>query len=102
MKLIIWLMMQTNLVKKEVEINVPLKHLSNFSSSLDIPVTNCEVSLILTWSKECTITSIERRVITNTHRDASPTGAKFQITGTKLYVPVVTLSFKNEKNSWNS
>ena len=40
---------------------------------------NCEVNLILTWSKDC--------VITNS------TGAgKFAITETKLYVPVVTLS----------
>ena len=40
---------------------------------------NCEVKLILTWSKDY--------VITNS------TGAgKFVITGTKLYVPVVTLS----------
>ena len=55
------------------------------------------MSLILTWSKECVITSMERRVITNTRRDASPVGARFQITDTELYVPVVTLSTKNDK-----
>ena len=43
------------------------------------------------------ITSMERRVITNTRRDTSPTNATFQITDTKLYVPVVTLSTKNKK-----
>ena len=44
-----------------------------------MPLINCEVNLILTWSKDC--------VITNS------TGAgKFEITETKLYVPVVTLS----------
>ena len=43
------------------------------------------------------ITSMERRVITNTRRDTSPTNAAFQITDTKLYVPVVTLSTKNKK-----
>ena len=44
-----------------------------------MPLINCEVNLILTWSKDC--------VITNS------TGAgKFKITETKLYVPVVTLS----------
>ena len=62
---------------KEVKIAVSLKYLSNFCSSLDIPLTNCEVSLILTWSKECVITIMERRVITNTRRDASPTSATF-------------------------
>ena len=52
--------------KKEVEIAVPLKYLSNFWRTLDMPLINCEVSLILTWSRECVITSMERRVITNT------------------------------------
>ena len=46
---------------------------------------NCEVNLILTWSKDC--------VITNSKGEG-----KFEITETKLYVPVVTLSTKdNEK-----
>ena len=83
--------------KEEVEIAVPLKYLSNFWRTINIPLINCEVSLILTWSKECVITSMERRVITNTRRDASPAGARFQITDTELYVPVVTLSTKNDK-----
>ena len=34
--------------KKEAEIAVPLKYLSNFCRTLDIPLINCEVSLILT------------------------------------------------------
>ena len=38
--------------KKEVEIAVPLKDLSNFWRNLDMPLINCEVSLILTWSRE--------------------------------------------------
>ena len=53
--------------------------------------------MILAWSKECVITSMERRLIANTRRDASPTGATFQITDTKLNVPVVTLSSANDK-----
>ena len=31
----------------------PLKYLSNFWRSLNIPLINCEVELILTWSKNC-------------------------------------------------
>ena len=58
---------------------------------------NCKVSLILTWSRECVITSMERRVITNTRRDTSPTNATFEIKDIKLYVPVVTLSTENDK-----
>ena len=65
--------------EKDVEIMVPLKYLSNFSRTLEMPLIDCEVNLILTWSSTC--------VITNS------TGAgAFEIIDTKLYVPVVTLS----------
>ena len=58
---------------------VPLKYFSNFWRTLEMPLINCEVSLILAWSSTC--------VITNS------TGAgAFEITDTKLYVPLVTLS----------
>ena len=58
---------------------VPLKYLSNFWRTLEIPLINCEVKLDLTWSSTC--------IITNS------TGAgRFEINDTKLYVPVVTLS----------
>ena len=64
---------------KDAEIMVPLEYLSNFWRTLEMPLINCEVSLILTWSSTC--------VITNS------TGAgRFAITDTRLYVPVVTLS----------
>ena len=70
---------------KEVEIIIPLKYLSNFWRTLDMPLINCEVNLILTWSKDCVITN-------------STGEGKFAIIETKLYVPVVTLSTKdNEK-----
>ena len=62
-----------------------------------MPLVNCEMSLILTWSRECVITCTERRVITITRRDTSLTNATFQITDTKLYVPVVTLSTEYDK-----
>ena len=35
------------------EVVIPLKYLSNFWRSLNIPLINCEVELILTWSKNC-------------------------------------------------
>ena len=41
---------------KDVEIIVPLKYLSNFWKTLEMPLINCEVNLILTWSKNCVIT----------------------------------------------
>ena len=64
---------------KNVEIIVPLKYLSNFWRTLEIPLINCTAYLILIWWSA--------RVVINS------TGAeRFAITDTKLYVPVVTLS----------
>ena len=67
---------------KDVEIMVPLKYLSNFWRTLEMPLINCEVNLILTWSSNCVLiaTAIQNQAAT------------FEITDTKLYVPVVTLS----------
>ena len=42
---------------KDVEIMVPLKYLSNFLRTLEMPLINCEVNLNLTWSKDCVITN---------------------------------------------
>ena len=64
---------------KDVEILVPLKYLSNFWRTLEMPLINCKVELILTWSNTCVITN-------------STGEGKFAITEIKLYVPVVTLS----------
>ena len=50
----------------------------------------CEIELILTWSKSCVLADM-------TAANNPPTGLKFQITDTKLYVRVVTLSKENDK-----
>ena len=42
---------------KDVEIVVPLKYLSNFWRTLEMPLINCEVNLIFAWSKDCVITN---------------------------------------------
>ena len=70
---------------KGVEIMVPLKYLSNIWRTLEMPLINCEVNLILTWSSTCVL------IATNIQNQA----ATFAITDTKLYVPVVTLSTQN-------
>ena len=36
---------------KNVEIMAPIKYLSNFRRTLEMPLINCEVNLILTWSE---------------------------------------------------
>ena len=70
---------------KDVVIIVPLKYLSSFWRTPERPLINCEVNLILTWSKDCVITNSTGEV-------------KFAITELNLYVTVVTLSTKdNEK-----
>ena len=79
---------------KEVEIAVPLKHLGNFWNCLNIPLINCEVSLDLSWSEICVITSMEKIILVagQPNRGDSPTNSTFKIKDCKLYVPVVTLS----------
>ena len=71
----------------DVEIMVPLKHLSNFWRTLEMPLINCEIELILDWSANCVIiyTDVDNEVPTLT------------TTETNLYAPVVTLS--TEDNS---
>ena len=69
--------------EKYVEIMVPLKYLSNFWRTLEIPLINCEVNLILTWSSSCVITN-------------SAGAGTSKITDTKLYIPVVTLSTQDD------
>ena len=44
-------------VQKNVTLIVSLKHLSNFWKTLEMPLINCEINFILTWSKECLITT---------------------------------------------
>ena len=41
--------------ENKTEVAIPLKHLSNFWRSLEIQLINCEVDLILTWSKNCAL-----------------------------------------------
>ena len=60
---------------KDVEIIVPLKHLSNFWRTLEMSLINCELNLVLTWSRDCVITNSEGE-------------GKFAVTETILYVPV--------------
>ena len=88
MKLIILIYDANKVGKNKTEIAIPLKHLSNFWRSLDIPLINCEVELILTWTKNCVLADM-------TAANNPPTGLEFQTTDTKLYVPVVTLSKEN-------
>ena len=62
---------------KDVQIIVTLKYLSSYWRTLEMPLINCEVNLISTWS--WTFVS-----------NNSTAAGRFAITDTKLYVSVVT------------
>ena len=64
---------------------VPLKYLTNFWRTIEMPLINCEINLMLNWSAICVIN------YTNVVNQ-NPT---FKITETKLYVPVITLSTRD-------
>ena len=89
-------------VLENVKVVVPLKHPSNFWRSLDIPLIICDIELISTCSKSCVLADMTR-INANPQTDPpvvailAPSGAEFQFTDTKLYVPVVTLSKENDK-----
>ena len=74
-----------NITKRSVKVVVPLKYLSNFFRSLEMPLINCKIKLNLTWKKEC--------VLSNQAGDAV-----FIINDRKMYVPVVTLSKEDNKD----
>ena len=74
-----------NIPKINVKDVVPLKYLSNFFRSLEMPLINCKIKLNLTWKKECVLSTDNRNAV-------------FIINETKLYVPVVTLSKKDNKD----
>ena len=69
---------EKNRTKNRIKIAVPLKCLSNFWRSLEMPLINCKVELSLKWYERCLLTAA--------------TTATFKITDAKLYVPIVTLS----------
>ena len=75
---------ENNRIKNGVKIAVPLKYLSNFSRSLEMPLINCKIEFSLGWYEECILSN-------------AGTAATFKITDAKLYVPIVTL--KTEDNT---
>ena len=55
-----------------------------------MPLTNCEINLILTWSANCITSEGDTTFVISEGEKKT-----FAITDTKLYVPVVTLSIQN-------
>ena len=65
---------------------VPLKYLSNFWRTLEMRSINREIHLILKWSENGVIVSI----------DVGNQNVTFAISDKKLYVPVGTLSIQDK------
>ena len=74
-----------NIARINVKVVVPLKYLSNFFRSLEMPLINCKIKLNLTWKKESVLSTDDGNAV-------------FIINDTKLYVPVVTLSKEDNKD----
>ena len=72
-----------------VKLVVPLKYVSNFFRLLEVPLVNCKIDLELAWHKDCMISSANA---------AANRVVSFMITDTKLYVPIITLSTKDNTN----
>ena len=68
---------------KDVKLMVPLIYLSNFWRTLEIPLINWKVNLILTWSANCIIPNVAENQATTYKTDP------------KLYVPIVTLPIQD-------
>ena len=71
-----------------VKIAVPLKYLSNFWRSLEMPLTNCKFELSLIWHPNCVLSNLVA-------------ASTFTITYAKRYVPIVTLSTEAIQNYQN-
>ena len=74
-----------NEVLRNAKMIILLKYLSNVFRSLEMPLINCEIPLELSWTKDCVMSSING-------------ATTFQITSTKLYVPIVTLTSNDNVN----
>ena len=74
-----------NIARINVKVVVPLKYLSNFFRSLEMPLINCKIKLNLIWKKECVLSTDDDNAV-------------FIINDTKMYVAVVTLSKEDNKD----
>ena len=66
-----------NGVLKNAKIALSLNYLSNFFRSLEMLLINCKIHLELNWTRNCVMSDIARTIT-------------FQITNTKLYVPLLS------------
>ena len=75
---------------KNIEIMVPIRYSSNFWKTLEMPLINCEVNLILNWSENCVIIST----------NVANQNATFAITDNAKLLQQLKSGFKSVIN-WN-
>ena len=80
---------------KNTKIVVPLKYLSDFFRSLEIPLTNYKIHLELNWNNNCVMYGADTCAGGDNVNNRETT---FKLTSTNLYVPVVTLRTKDNVN----
>ena len=71
-----------NRKKEGVKIGAPRKYLSNFWRSLEMPLSNCKVVLLLEWKRNFMLSTEEGAIL-------------FIIIDSKLYFLIVTLSMQD-------
>ena len=69
-----------------LKIVVPLKYLSNFFKSLEMPLINCKIHSELNWNNNCVMYGANIYAGGDNANNGETT---FKITSTKLYVPIV-------------
>ena len=82
----------SNGILKKATIAVPLKYLSNFWISFEMPSINCKVELKCKWYSYWVLSAAG-----NDNANDNDDNIIFTIKDTKLYVPVVTLSARDNQ-----
>ena len=84
-----------NGILRNATIAVLLKYLSNFWRSLEMPLINCKVELKLKWTKYCVLSASGTENAIN--EDVNANNIIFTTKDTKLYVPLATLSARDNQ-----
>ena len=90
----------SDFVERSCAVVIASKYLSNFLSTLDMPLINCEINLSVTWSENCVLTDMttQDEVLAQGDNPLRPgieaPNATFKITDTKLHLPVITFSIQ--------
>ena len=86
-----------NGILKNAIIAVSLKYLSNFWRSIEMPLINCKVKLKFRWTKHYIFSVASTGNVDGNNDNDNNNNNIFTITDTQLFVPVVTLSARDNQ-----